>query len=303
MIKKVFELSQQAADLSAHDGQLDVRFHDAGRGLVTVPCEDLGFLVVDNPGVNYSHHALCELLSNGAAVVLCGRNHLPAGLLLPLSNHTEVTARLREQISVRAPLRKRLWQQLVIAKIRAQAMNLTSTEAAGHLRALARKVRSGDPKNVEAQAAKAYWRAWRPASASEFRRDPDAGEPLNAMLNYGYAVLRAAVARALVSSGLNPALGIHHANRSNAFCLADDLMEPLRPLVDSRVLRLHEKGERELSPPVKRELLSVLSETVAMDGTTGPLMVSLERFVASLVRCIRGEERRLAIPSAVPSGK
>ena len=248
MIKEVFELSQYAADVSARDGQLKFRFQDGGREPVTVPCEDLGFLIVDNPAVNYSHHALCELIANGAAVVLCGRNHLPAGLLLPLPNHTEITARLREQISLRAPLRKRLWQQLVIAKIRAQAINLFSTDAAGHLRALARQVRSGDPKNVEAQAAKAYWRAWRPESAAEFRRDPDAAEPLNAMLNYGYAVMRAAVARALVSSGLNPTSGIHHANRSNAFCLADDLMEPLRPLVDARVRNLHEKGEHTLSP-------------------------------------------------------
>ena len=303
MIKKVIEISQQSAHLSAHNGQLELRFHEPERENVSVPCEDVGMLVVDNPQVTYSHPALCQLLANAAGVVVCGRNHLPVGLLLPLSGHTEVVARLRDQMSVGRALSKRLWQELVVAKIRAQAANLPHEgDTARHLCAMTRRVRSGDPANVEAQAAKVYWRAWRPASADDFRRDPDARDPLNAMLNYGYAIVRAAVARALVGAGLHPALGIHHANRSNAFCLADDLMEPLRPLIDARSRSLYESGARDLAPPVKRELLSVLTQTVETGGTMGPLMVSLERVAASLVRCYRGEERSLMVPKAPSSG-
>lgn len=301
MISKVIEISQHSADLTAHNAQLEIRFHDGTRPDVRVPCEDLGLLVVDNAGVTYSHHAVCELLANGAAVLMCGRNHLPAGLLLPWPNHTLVASRMRDQIAAGGPLKKRLWQQLVAAKILAQAANVPHKPgAAMHLRALARRVRSGDPANVEARAAKAYWRAWRPAG--EFRRDPRGKDGLNAMLNYGYAVVRAAMARALVGAGFQPALGLHHANRSNAFCLADDLMEPLRPLVDARVRALYERGERELSPAVKRELLSTLTETVQTGETTGPLMASFERVAASLARCYSGEDRSLAIPKAVSCG-
>jgi CRISPR-associated protein Cas1 len=303
MIKKVLEISQNPGHLSARDGQLLVNFFDSERSAVRVPCEDMGFLVVDNANVTYSHHALCELLASGAGLVVCGRNHLPAGLLLPLSNHTEVTSRLRDQISVGQPLAKRLWQQLIVAKIRAQADSLEEEAAALHLRALARRVGSGDPSNVEAQAAKSYWRVWRPSSAGEFRRDPEGSDPLNTMLNYGYAIVRAAMARALVGAGLNPALGIHHENRSNPFCLADDLIEPLRPLVDARAKSLYESGERELSPSAKRELLSVLNKAVEMDGTTGPLMIAFERVAASLVRCYRREEKRLLIPRVLRAGQ
>ncbi len=303
MIKRTIEISRQTCHLSARNGQLELRFPEAEPENTSIPCEDIGMLLVDNAHVTYSHHALCELLSNAAVVVFCGRDHLPAGMLVPFSGHTEVVARLRDQMSVRRPLKKRLWQQLVSAKIRGQAANLHHDHgAAVHLRAMARRVRSGDPSNVEAQAAKVYWRAWKPAGAETFRRNPDGTDPLNAMLNYGYAVLRAAVARALVAAGLHPALGLHHANRSNAFCLADDLMEPLRPLLDARVRAVYEKGEREVSPPVKRELLSVLTASVETSGTTGPLMVSLKRMAASLVRCYRGEERCLVIPGAVSCG-
>ncbi len=302
MIKRVLEISQRSAHLAAHNGQLELRFHDSDDDKATVPCEDLGVLVVDHAQVTYSHHALCELAAAGAVVAICGRNHLPIALILPISDHTEVAARLREQISVSKPVVKRLWKQLVVAKIRAQANSLGAARAVVHLRALARQVRSGDPANMEARAARAYWQAWRPQSTPEFRRDSDGDDPLNGMLNYGYAVVRASVARAIVGAGLNATLGLHHANRSNAFCLADDLMEPLRPLVDARVKLLCEKGERLITPPVKRELLSVLAETVETGETTGPLMVSLERFVASLVRCYRGEERCLVIPRAAAPG-
>ena len=304
MIKRVIEISERSAHLSVRNGQLQLRFEDAAREDATIPCEDVGILVVDNGHVTYSHHALYSLVESGAVLVICGRNHLPVGMLLPHSDHTEIVARLNEQISASKPLRKRLWQQVVAAKILAQAANLSADPGvAGQLRAMARRVRSGDPTNLEAQAAKIYWRAWRPAVAEDFRRDPDGRDALNGMLNYGYAIVRAAVARALVGAGLQPALGLHHANRSNAFCLADDLVEPLRPLVDARVKALYEAGQRELAPPVKRELLSVLTERVETGETTGPLMVSLERMAASLARCYRDNDAKLAIPRAVACEK
>ncbi len=158
---------------------------------------------------------------------------------------------------------------------------------------MARQVRSGDPANSEAQAARVYWRNYLPDEA--FRRDADAGG-LNALLNYGYAVLRAAVARALVAAGLLPALGLHHSNRSNAFCLADDLMEPLRPLVDDRARELFREGYTELSQECKAHILELLAEPVSLRGDDGPLMVNLHRLAASLVRCYRGEAKKLEIP-------
>ena len=172
-------------------------------------------------------------------------------------------------------------------------------------------MKSGDPTNVEAQAARIYWSEWldaqlpeatnqqSAADANNFRRDQDGGDIVNAMLNYGYAIVRAAVGRAIVSAGLQPALGLMHSNRSNAFCLADDLMEPLRPMVDRAARDLYRAGAAELNRVVKTKLLALLTATVRLDGQTGPLMVALHRTVASLVRCYQGEGKRLLLPEAV----
>ena len=300
MIKRVIEISQQSAHLCAQNGQLELRFSDGATESAYIPCEDIGIVVVDNKDMTYSHHALQQLMECGAVIVFCGPNHLPAGMLTPWSGHTALVTRLHQQIAASKPLKKRLWQQIIAAKICAQADNLpTDIGPARHLRAMARRVRSGDPNNVEARAAKVYWQAWRPDNTDDFRRNADGKDALNVMLNYGYAVIRAAVAKALVGAGLHPALGIHHAHRSNAFCLADDVMEPLRPLVDARVKSLYEADTRELLPQAKRELLSVLTQTVRTDDTTGPLMTSLERVAASLAQCYGGEERNLTIPEIV----
>jgi CRISPR-associated protein Cas1 len=258
-------------------------------------------VLVDHPATTYSHGALTRLAEHGGVLVVCGRNHLPAGMLLPLSSHTEVVKRLHEQIAVGKPLRKQLWKQIVVAKIRAQAGNIAPrTTARSKLLSLARQVRSGDPSNVEAQAAKVYWSAWLCdyADAVSFRRDPD-GDGVNALLNYGYAVVRAAVARALVGAGLHPSLGIHHTGRANAFCLADDLIEPLRPLVDARVRGLVGAGRETLDQPAKAELLEIMTETVRIAEQTGPLMVALHRMVASLVRCYQGTDKTLHFPVAI----
>lgn len=300
MIKRTIEISREPLHLAVKLDQLQLWRPAPESDLVaSIPCEDIGFVVVDNSGVTYSHDALARLIHFGAVIVICNDKHLPSGLLLPLSDHTEVVWRINEQIALGKPTRKQLWRQIVVAKIRAQAANLPEDSPARHrLLVLAREVKSGDVTNVEAQAAKLYWSAWL-CPETPFHRDPDSSEGINAMLNYGYAVVRAAVARALISAGLHPALGLHHRNRGNAFCLADDMLEPLRPLVERAVRALKCAGQTVLEPASKRELLSLLTSTVRAGDQTGPLMVGLHRTMASLVRCIQGEEKRLVLPVSV----
>ena len=294
MIKRTIEVSSEPAHLTAKLEQLLIL--RKGETVGTIPCEDIGVVVVDQPQTTYSHAALSALLRSGAVLVVCGRDHLPAGVLLPLADHSQVVWRISEQIALRRPLCKQLWRQLVRAKIRAQAVNLPlDCPARKKLLELSQSVRSGDPSNVEAHAARVYWKHWLPGEA--FRRDVD-GDGVNALLNYGYAIIRAAMARALVSAGLLPALGLFHANRSNAFCLADDMMEPLRPLVDRRVRKLHCDGHRELKPETKAGLLGLLADPVRVGRQRGPMMVSLHRMVTSLVCCYQGETKRLEIPRA-----
>jgi len=302
MIKRTIEISREPLHLAVKLDQLQLWRQRPESGLAaSIPCEDIGFVVVDNPGATYSHDALARLIRFGAVVVICNDKHLPSGLLLPLSDHTEVVWRLHEQIALRKPVRKQLWRQIVVAKVRAQAANLPDdSPARRRLLLLAREVKSGDATNVEAHTAKLYWSAWL-SPQTPFHRDPDCTEGINAMLNYGYAVVRAAVARALVSAGLHPALGLHHRNRGNAFCLADDMLEPLRPLVERAVRALNHAGQTTLDPAGKRELLSLLTATVRVGDQTGPLMVGLHRTMASLVRCIQGQEKRLLLPIFVES--
>lgn len=299
MIKRTLEISREPAHLTVKLDQLLIQRHEADpRTAASVPCEDIGLVMVDHPQTTYSHSALTRLMEFGAAVVLCGRNHLPAGMLLPFSSHSEVVWRIDEQVNTAKPLRKQLWRQIVQTKVRAQAYNLPAeSPTRAKLLALAREVKSGDPFNIEAQAAKIYWSVWL-GPDKPFRRDPD-GDRLNPLLNYGYAILRAAVARALVSAGLHPSLGIHHCSRANAFCLADDLVEPIRPLADARVRELSEWGKTELDQSVKAQLLQLLVAEVRTGEQTGPLMVGLHRMVSSLVQCYQGTEKRLVFPVAL----
>jgi len=301
VIKRTVEISREPAHLSVRNEQLVLKRD--GQTIGQVPCEDIGVVLVDHPQTTYTHSALTKLAESNAAVVICGRDHLPAAILLPMVDHSQVVWRLDAQLSISRPLQKQLWRQLVVAKVEAQARNI-SEELPAHrkLKALAREVRSGDPMNIEAQAARVYWANWlwqmAEEEASAFRRDPDL-PGLNSFLNYGYTVLRAAIARAIVAAGLLPSVGLHHRNRSNAFCLADDLIEPLRPLVDDRVRELHRQGYEELNQPTKAALLEILTERVSLgsgEENVGPLMVQLHRYVASLVRCFQGEAKALEIP-------
>lgn len=296
MIKRTIEISREPLHLAVHLDQLQLRRPAPASELVaSIPCEDVGFVVVDNAQATYSHAALARLVDFGAVVVLCNEKHLPSGLLLPLATHSEVVWRLHEQIALRKPVRKQLWKQIVVAKIRAQAGNLPDSLFHRQLLALAGEVKSGDITNVEAHAAKIYWAAWLD-EGMPFHRDPDAADGINAMLNYGYAIVRAAVARSLISAGLHPALGLFHRHRANVFCLADDMLEPLRPLVERTVRQLNREGQTILDPPGKRALLSLLTATVRVGEQTGPLMVELHHTTASLVRCIQGVEKRLLLP-------
>jgi len=314
MIKRTLEISREPAHLSVRRKQFVLKRD--GEVVGSFPCEDLGMVVVDHPQTTYSHAALSALADSDAALVVCGQDHLPAAVLLPMADHTQVVWRVQAQIAAKKPLHKRLWKQLVQAKIRAQSENLTDgSPPRKKLLALAADVRSGDTSNREAQAARVYWANWlfhpdREVSDEQFRRNRDGVAP-NSLLNYGYAIVRAAVARALVGSGLMPSLGIKHHNRSNAFCLADDLMEPLRPLVDARVRDLYWAGATELDQPTKAALLDLLAAPVVMgeksrkktetNGTTGPLMVALHTLSASLAKCYEGTANNLEIPTACRS--
>jgi CRISPR-associated protein Cas1 len=300
MIKRTIEISNRPAHLKVRYDQLIVRQEENGEVKETsIPCEDIGVLVVDQTETTYTHKALSTLMDSGAAVVLCGQNHLPAGMILPMTEHSEVVWRIQEQISIGKPLCKQLWQQLVQAKVSAQARNLIEgTPEHTKLLRLEKEVRSGDPSNIEAQAAKVYWSAWL-GEEDSFRRNPRGKDGLNSLLNYGYAIVRAGIARAIVAAGLLPSIGLHHSHRSNAFCLADDLIEPLRPLVDERVRELYRNGTKQIEPAAKKFLLELLTKTVKLDEQKGPLLIAFHRMAASLVNCIEGKEKKLLIPVAV----
>lgn len=298
MIKHTVEISRDPVYLCVKNKQLELRKTD--EIVRRIPCEDIGVVLVDHPQTTYTHAALMELVESDAAVVICGRNHLPIGLLLPLSDHTNVAWRIRDQIKVRKPVLKQLWRQIIQAKIRASAKNLQPSEPArAKLLEMAQMVRSGDPTNIEAHAAKVYWQHWLPKEY-RFKRDVEA-EGLNSFLNYGYSVVRAALARALVASGLLPAIGIKHSNRSNAFALADDLIEPLRAAVDRKARELLFSGSLELDQKSKAHLLRLLAEDFKTADEKGPLMVCLHRYASSLVRCYQGKSKDLDIPEYLPN--
>jgi CRISPR-associated protein Cas1 len=290
MIKRTIEISGKGNDLSIDLGSLVIR--KDGEPLGRIPLEDIGLLILDAPTTTYTHSVITEVLAAGAVIIPCGRDHHPRGLFLPQESSLQ-TQRLAAQVAAPLPLKKWLWKQVVQAKVRNQAGALPEdAPERGLLRALVARVRSGDPTNVEAHAARVYWPAM---FGKDFRRLPD-GPPPNALLNYGYMVLRSCVARAVCGAGLHPSLGLHHHNRSNAFCLADDLLEPLRPLVDVRVRTLAQGGDIEINRESKMFLLSVLSETVRTGAEKGPLMVALERVASSLVRCYAREQKKLDLP-------
>jgi len=300
MVKRTIEISTEGMHVCVQDRQLLILPHGKKKSECDarnrVPAEDVGFVVVDQRDTTYSQSALALMAGSGAVLVVCGDDHLPIGLLLPMAEHTEVVWRIDSQISAGRVVLKQMWAEIVEAKVRAQASLLTrNSTARDEIDSLSRRVRSGDPDNIEAQAARYYW----PAMLGEdFRRTP--GKPdggvANVFLDYGYALLRAAVARTLVGAGLIPAIGIKHSNRSNALCLADDLMEPLRPMVDRRVRSLMLQDRKTLDPSAKRGLLPLLSEAVRTSAGIGPLHVVLPRYISSFADRLTGGKTPLETP-------
>jgi CRISP-associated protein Cas1 len=255
---------------------------------------------VDHPAVTYTHAVFTALAEKGAAVVICGDAHLPSSMVMPIASNTVQTERFSAQIAAGAPLKKQLWRQAVAAKLAQQAAVLEAASGSDTgLRAMARRVRSGDEGNLEALAAVRYWPR---LFGRTFRRDRE-GEPPNNLLNYGYMAVRAAVARALCAAGLLPTLGIHHRNRYNAFCLADDLMEPYRPLVDWKVIELVRESvaPRILGREEKAHLLGLFDHSVRIDGRRTPLLLALHTTAASLARSFGERRARLLFPQGLPS--
>lgn len=269
----------------------------------TIPIEDIGVVVLDNKQITITHGVMEALLANNCAVITCDSNRMPTGLLMPLAGNTIQTERFKEQIEASLPLKKQLWQQTVQAKIINQAALLkkkNDTEVRNMLR-WANDVKSGDSDNLEGRAAVYYWANLFP-HIENFRRYRE-GAPPNNLLNYGYAILRAVVARALVSSGLLPTLGIFHRNKYNAYCLADDIMEPYRPFVDSLVYDITNsdgyKANEELSKEDKASLLVIPTLDVMINEQRSPLMIAVSQTTASLQKCFAGEQRKIKYPSFI----
>lgn len=265
---------------------------------VTKPVEDIGVVVLDNKQITITSGVLEALLENNSAVITCDSKSMPVGLMLPLYGNTTQNERFRQQLEASLPLKKQLWQQTIRAKRENQATALRKCigEEMKCMRIWAADVKSGDSDNLEARAAAFYWKNLF-SDIDGFTRERE-GIPPNNLLNYGYAILRAVVARALVTSGLLPTLGIHHHNRYNAYCLADDIMEPYRPYVDELVFGIVRSGMRyeELTKELKIQLLGIPTLEVRIDGKRSPLMVAVSQTTASLYKCFSGEVRRIAYP-------
>lgn len=269
---------------------------------ITNPIEDIGVVVLDNRRITITQGLLEALLENNCAVITCDNHSLPVGLMLPLYGNSTQNERFRYQLEASQPLRKQLWQQTIKAKIENQAAVLSACSGMPikNMKRWADDVRSGDPDNVEGHAAAYYWRNFfsNITGLENFTRNREGMAPNN-LLNYGYAILRAVVARALVTSGLLPTLGIHHHNRYNAYCLADDIMEPYRPYVDELVFAIvKEQGvdNLQLTTTLKALLLSIPTLDVVIGGKRSPLMVAATQTTASLYKCFSGELRRIAYP-------
>ena len=308
MIKKTLCFSSPAY-LSLRDAQLLIRLPEVETNEIltesfkkeserTIPIEDIGVVVLDNRRITITSGVLEALLENNAAVITCDQRSMPVGLLLSLCGNTTQNERFRDQLEVSVPLKKQLWQQTVRQKIQNQAYvlaHVTGKEEKA-MNVWADNVRSGDPDNIEARAAAYYWR-YLFSDIPMFVRGRE-GEPPNNLLNYGYAILRAVIARALVGSGLLPTLGIHHHNRYNAYCLADDIMEPYRPYVDQLVIEIIRKVDNYalLTKEIKMELLGIPMLDVVIAGKRSPLMIAAQQTTASLYKCFSGELHRISYP-------
>lgn len=290
-MERIVDIATDGLHLSTYRGFLKVeRSHEeVGR----IALEDIHAVIVHAHGVTWSTNLVTRLAESGAPIVFCGANHAPVAVTLPLEGHHAQAARMQAQWNASKPLTKQLWRRIVSAKIEMQgallaAHGITGAEAFPHI---AKRVSSGDRENLEAQAARRYWPL---LLGAEFRRDRDS-EGVNALLNYGYAVLRASCARAVVAAGLHPTIGIQHSNRGNAFALADDIVEPFRPLVDALTLRLAREGTETLTPEIKRRFARLIAFDLRINGETSPLSMAAHRLAQSLARAFETGRPNLVV--------
>lgn len=309
MIKRTLYFGNPAY-LSVRYAQLEIRLPEVeknntlpesfkAQAVKQVPIEDIGVVVLDNKQITITQGAISALLENNVAVISCDEHRMPSGLMLPLAGNTTQSERFRYQIEASLPLKKQLWQQTIQAKIANQSAVLLQQRGlvCGNMETWAKQVKSGDSDNLEGRAAAFYWKNLF-GHIEGFSRDREGISPNN-LLNYGYAILRAVVARSLVGSGLLPTLGIHHHNRYNAYCLADDIMEPYRPYVDKLVAEIVDSGIEcsTLTTELKSKLLSIPVLDVIINGKRSPLMIAVGTTTASLYKCYSGEIRKIIYPA------
>ncbi len=312
MIKRTLFFGNPAY-LSTKNEQIVISYPDKEQETKTVAIEDIGVIVLENQQITITNGLLEKLIHNNVALINCDQYHLPIGLLMPLNGHTEQSERFKNQINASAPLKKNLWQQTISAKIMNQAGLLKEKGIPMRKMELwAKEVTSGDALNHESRAAVFYWQSLSPIlslpwvasteakqsqTAETFNRGQN-GLPPNNLFNYGYAILRAITARAIVSSGMLPTLGIFHRNKYNAYCLADDIMEPYRPYVDLIVCHIMETEDvvENLTTEIKKQLLNIASIDVYIDGKNSPLMVAMSRTTHSLNECFEGTARKILYP-------
>lgn len=294
MIGRIVEVADDRRHLSMHRGFMVVQDTEGERKeLGQVPLDDIAAVIANAHGLSYTNNLLVALAERGAPFVLCAANHNAVGMLLPTDGNFEQAKRIEAQIAASLPTHKRLWAAVVRSKLEQQAAALAATGApTAPLSALVSKVKSGDPENIEAQGAQRYWRL---LFGDAFRRDQDGGG-LNGMLNYGYTVLRAATARAVVAAGLHPSIGLHHSNDNNAMRLVDDVMEPFRPVIDLKVWHLRRNGENEVNPETKRALVRTLYDDMQTEAGATPVTVCAQKLAVSLAQVYLGERYKLDLP-------
>lgn len=290
MLKKSILLENKAS-ISTKNLQLVIKTETRES---SIPIEDIGYLVIDHPEIYLSIPAMNLLVENNTSIIICNTNHLPNGMFLNLNSHHIQQEIFKNQINASVPLKKQLWQQTVIEKITNQGILLQKiTSKKNNFDFLASKVLSGDSSNMEGVAASFYWKVF---FEHKFKRERFGDYPNN-FLNYGYAILRAATARALSGSGLLNTLGIHHKSKYNAFALADDIMEPFRPIVDEKVAEIMQNySEQVLNTQIKSELLQILTRTVYFKDEKSPLMVALQKTASSLQQCYTGDRKKIKYP-------
>jgi CRISPR-associated protein Cas1 len=294
MIGRIVEVADDKRHLFLSRGFLVVQDTEGERKeLGQVPLDDIVAVIANAHGLSYTNNLLVALAERCAPFVLCAANHNAVGMVLPIEGNYQQAKRYDAQIAANQPLIKRLWADIVKSKLQQQAAAL---EAAGSpfmpLQALVRKVRSGDPDNLEAQGAKRYWGL---LFGDNFRRDQQ-GSGINGMLNYGYTVLRATTARSIVAAGLHPTIGLHHSNEGNAMRLVDDLMEPFRPVIDLKVWQLQKHGENMITPETKRALVRTLYDDMQTNAGATPVMVCTQKLATSLAQVFLGEKEKLDLP-------